>query len=108
MANTSRPELELQSMQHEREEGKGLIFYPRAVAPTAAQVSLSYLVYNVFYWLLVLIIFISASVGSKDTNCFVYMIMLLQFPRIGKLYFHANPNHFPCILYIQYLTQVNI
>lgn len=38
MANTSRPELELQSMQREGEESKGLIFYPRAVAPTTAQV----------------------------------------------------------------------
>lgn len=36
MANTSKPEAELQS--HGGEESKGNFFYPRPVAPTAAQV----------------------------------------------------------------------
>jgi len=38
MANTSKSESELQSSQHGGEESKANIFYPRAVAPTAAQV----------------------------------------------------------------------
>lgn len=38
MANTSRPESELQSSNHGGEESKGNFFYPRPVAPTAAQV----------------------------------------------------------------------
>lgn len=47
MANTSRPELELQSMQRDGEESKGLIFYPRAVAPTTAQIHcLQFLIYE--------------------------------------------------------------
>lgn len=47
MANTSRPELELQSMQRGGEESKGNIFYPRPVAPTTAQVHcLQFLIYE--------------------------------------------------------------
>jgi len=38
MANTNKSESELQSSQHGGEESKANIFYPRAVAPTAAQV----------------------------------------------------------------------
>lgn len=38
MANTNKSESELQSSQHGGEENKGTFFYPRAVAPTAAQV----------------------------------------------------------------------
>ena len=38
MANTSKPESELQPLQHGSEESKGNFFYPRPVAPTAAQV----------------------------------------------------------------------
>ncbi|KAJ0015020.1 hypothetical protein Pint_20286 [Pistacia integerrima] len=48
MANTSKPEAELQSVQHSGEEGKGNFFYPRPVAPTAAQVHcLQFLIYEV-------------------------------------------------------------
>lgn len=48
MANNSRPEAELQSMHHVGEESRGNIFYPRAVAPTAAQVHcLQFLIYEV-------------------------------------------------------------
>lgn len=38
MANTSKPEPELHSLHQENEETKPNIFYPRPVAPTAAQV----------------------------------------------------------------------
>ncbi|KAJ9553196.1 hypothetical protein OSB04_017241 [Centaurea solstitialis] len=48
MANTSKPESELQTSQHGGEESKGNLFYPRAVAPTAAQVHcLQFLIYEV-------------------------------------------------------------
>lgn len=40
MANTSKPDAELQSLQHGGDESKGNFFYPRPVAPTAAQVFL--------------------------------------------------------------------
>lgn len=46
MANTSKPETELQS--HGGEDSKGSFFYPRPVAPTAAQVHcLQFLIYEV-------------------------------------------------------------
>lgn len=41
MANTSKPESDMQTSQHGGEESKGNFFFPRAVAPTAAQVKLS-------------------------------------------------------------------
>ncbi|XP_028053953.1 protein PIR [Camellia sinensis] len=48
MANTSKPESELQQLQHGGEESKGNFFYPRPVAPTAAQVHcLQFLIYEV-------------------------------------------------------------
>lgn len=48
MANNSKPEAELQSMHHVGEESRGNMFYPRAVAPTAAQVHcLQFLIYEV-------------------------------------------------------------
>ncbi|KAK9291789.1 hypothetical protein L1049_019739 [Liquidambar formosana] len=48
MANTSKPESELQSLQHGGEESKSNFFYPRPVAPTAAQVHcLQFLIYEV-------------------------------------------------------------
>ncbi|KAL5768061.1 hypothetical protein ACOSP7_014642 [Xanthoceras sorbifolium] len=48
MANTSKPEGELQSSQHGGEESKTNLFYPRPVAPTAAQVHcLQFLIYEV-------------------------------------------------------------
>ncbi|XP_076936600.1 protein PIR-like, partial [Bidens hawaiensis] len=48
MANTTKPESELQSSQHGSEENKGNFFFPRAVAPTAAQVHcLQFLIYEV-------------------------------------------------------------
>uniref|UniRef100_A0A5B7BCH8 CYRIA/CYRIB Rac1 binding domain-containing protein n=1 Tax=Davidia involucrata TaxID=16924 RepID=A0A5B7BCH8_DAVIN len=48
MANTSKPESELQSSHHGGEESKGNLFYPRPVAPTAAQVHcLQFLIYEV-------------------------------------------------------------
>lgn len=40
MANTNRPETEVQSAQQGGEQGKASFFYPRPVAPTAAQVNL--------------------------------------------------------------------
>ncbi|KAI5423938.1 hypothetical protein KIW84_030236 [Lathyrus oleraceus] len=48
MANTNKSESELQSSQHGGEESKANIFYPRAVAPTTAQVHcLQFLIYEV-------------------------------------------------------------
>ncbi|XP_047333810.1 protein PIR isoform X2 [Impatiens glandulifera] len=48
MANTSRPESELQTSQHGVEENKENFFYPRPVAPTAAQVHcLQFLIYEI-------------------------------------------------------------
>ncbi|KAF1892241.1 hypothetical protein Lal_00036602 [Lupinus albus] len=48
MANTNKSESELQSSHHGGEESKANIFYPRAVAPTAAQVHcLQFLIYEV-------------------------------------------------------------
>lgn len=38
MANTSKPDSEMQAFQHGGEESRGAFFYPRPVAPTAAQV----------------------------------------------------------------------
>ncbi|PIA56077.1 hypothetical protein AQUCO_00700430v1 [Aquilegia coerulea] len=47
MANTSKPEPELHSSQHGGEESKGNFFYPRPVAPTAAQIHcLQFLIYD--------------------------------------------------------------
>lgn len=47
MANT-KPESELQQYQHRGEESRGNFFYPRPVAPTAAQVHcLQFLIYEV-------------------------------------------------------------
>ncbi|CAN4121076.1 unnamed protein product [Withania somnifera] len=37
MANTSKPETEMQSYHHSGEESRGTFFYPRPVAPTSAQ-----------------------------------------------------------------------
>ncbi|KAK8532106.1 hypothetical protein V6N12_053555 [Hibiscus sabdariffa] len=48
MANTSKPESEFQSLQHGGDESRGNFFYPRPVAPTAAQVHcLQFLIYEV-------------------------------------------------------------
>ncbi|RYR02559.1 hypothetical protein Ahy_B06g081353 isoform B [Arachis hypogaea] len=48
MANTNKSESELQSSHHGGEESRANIFYPRAVAPTAAQVHcLQFLIYEV-------------------------------------------------------------
>ncbi|KAM7269714.1 hypothetical protein ACFE04_025211 [Oxalis oulophora] len=48
MANTSKPESEYQSLQHGGEDSKANFFYPRPVAPTAAQVHcLQFLIYEV-------------------------------------------------------------
>ncbi|KAJ7973579.1 protein PIR [Quillaja saponaria] len=48
MANTNKSESELQTSQHGGEESKANFFYPRAVAPTAAQVHcLQFLIYEV-------------------------------------------------------------
>ncbi|KAL4637812.1 hypothetical protein ACB092_03G103200 [Castanea dentata] len=48
MANTSKSEPELQSLQHGGEESKVNFFYPRPVAPTAAQIHcLQFLIYEV-------------------------------------------------------------
>ncbi|XP_039043565.1 protein PIR [Hibiscus syriacus] len=48
MANTSKPESEFQSSQHGGDESRGSFFYPRPVAPTAAQVHcLQFLIYEV-------------------------------------------------------------
>lgn len=42
MANTSKTEPELHSLNQESEETKQNTFYPRPVAPTAAQVQLTF------------------------------------------------------------------
>ncbi|KAK4596719.1 hypothetical protein RGQ29_014667 [Quercus rubra] len=48
MANTSKSEPELQALQHGGEESKSNFFYPRPVAPTAAQIHcLQFLIYEV-------------------------------------------------------------
>ncbi|XP_022745572.1 protein PIR isoform X4 [Durio zibethinus] len=48
MANTSKPESEFQSLQHGGDESRANFFYPRPVAPTAAQVHcLQFLIYEV-------------------------------------------------------------
>ncbi|XP_009757044.1 protein PIR isoform X1 [Nicotiana sylvestris] len=48
MANTSKPETEMQSYQHSGEESRGTFFFPRPVAPTSAQVHcLQFLIYEV-------------------------------------------------------------
>lgn len=47
MANTSKPDPEMHSSQHTGEESKGNFFYPRPVAPTAAQIHcLQFLIYD--------------------------------------------------------------
>lgn len=38
MANSSKPDSEMQGFQNGGEESRGTFFYPRPVAPTAAQV----------------------------------------------------------------------
>lgn len=55
MANTIKPEAELQSAQHSGEESKGNFFYPRPVAPTAAQVSLNLITPHFACWFIYLI-----------------------------------------------------
>ena len=52
MANTSKPESEFQSIQHGGDESRANFFYPRPVAPTAAQVSPcpSYVMHAVIVW----------------------------------------------------------
>ncbi|MBA0843566.1 hypothetical protein Goarm_000743, partial [Gossypium armourianum] len=48
MANTNKPDSEFQSLQHGGDESRGNFFYPRPVAPTAAQVHcLQFLIYEV-------------------------------------------------------------
>ncbi|XP_062094033.1 protein PIR-like [Humulus lupulus] len=47
MANTSKSESEMHSLQHGGEESKGNVFFPRPVAPTASQVSFLSLLINV-------------------------------------------------------------
>ncbi|KAL0351445.1 UNVERIFIED_CONTAM: protein PIR [Sesamum calycinum] len=48
MANTSKPDSEMQAFQHGGDESRGSFFYPRPVAPTAAQVHcLQFLIYEV-------------------------------------------------------------
>ncbi|KAL0360192.1 UNVERIFIED_CONTAM: protein PIR [Sesamum radiatum] len=48
MANTSKPDSEMKAFQHGGEESRGSYFYPRPVAPTAAQVHcLQFLIYEV-------------------------------------------------------------
>lgn len=49
MANTSRPESDVHSFQHAGEESRGNFFYPRPVAPTAAQVSLTKSLFYYYY-----------------------------------------------------------
>lgn len=44
MANTSKPESDLQPLQHGGDESRGSFFHPRPVAPTSAQVILFYLI----------------------------------------------------------------
>lgn len=46
MANTGKPETEMQSYPHSGEESRGTLFYPRPVAPTSAQVSLYFLIWD--------------------------------------------------------------
>lgn len=53
MANTSKPESEVQPLQHGGEESKGNFFYPRPVAPTAAQVLLHYIFFVLYVVLVV-------------------------------------------------------
>lgn len=48
MANTSKPDSEMQAFQHGGEESRSTYFYPRPVAPTAAQIHcLQFLIYEV-------------------------------------------------------------
>ncbi|KAH6782702.1 transcription activator [Perilla frutescens var. frutescens] len=48
MANTSKPDSDMQAFQHGGEESRGTFFYPRPVAPTAAQIHcLQFLIYEV-------------------------------------------------------------
>lgn len=42
MANTSKPDSEMQAFHHGGEESRGNFFYPRPVAPTTAQVCIFY------------------------------------------------------------------
>lgn len=51
MANTTKPESEMQSLQPGGEESQGNYFYPRPVAPTAAQVLLLKFVLFLFQFL---------------------------------------------------------
>lgn len=45
MANTSKPDSDMQTFQHGGEESRVSFFYPRPVAPTSAQVGLVNLSY---------------------------------------------------------------
>lgn len=48
MANTSKPETDMQTFQHRGEESRVSFFYPRPVAPTSAQIHcLQFLIYEV-------------------------------------------------------------
>lgn len=69
MANTSRPELELQSMQRGGEESNGNIFYPRPVAPTTAQVFLLLLLSCFVNYLPIVSLFILVEVILSYVKC---------------------------------------
>lgn len=66
MANTNRPEGDLQNSQHGGEESRGNFFYPRPVAPTAAQVS-----FNLLYILALLLYLLTSLCGSSIQSSLV-------------------------------------
>lgn len=81
MANNSRPEAEQQSMHHVGEESRGNIFYPRAVAPTAAQVSLypCVLDYNKNQWFFFPFLLESKVFQSFPSIVHLFLCTLISF-----------------------------
>lgn len=95
MANNSRPEAEQQSMHHVGEESRGNIFYPRAVAPTAAQVSLypCVLDYNKNQWFFFSFFVRIKSFSKFSLNCtslfmhidFFFLFILFTYHWLDKI-----------------------
>lgn len=82
MTNTSKPESELQPLQHGGEESKGNFFYPRPVAPTTAQVTMHFSL-GCFYFILqfsfvVLVVCLEVSSLYVLTTLFFHWCGLLK------------------------------
>lgn len=92
MANSSKSESELQSLQHGGEESKGNLFYPRPVAPTAAQVFVIF--WTCFVHVIFLVLIIYTVNNSLESDYFYNWFLLRILPKIQYLQTHTHTQ--PC------------